>query len=139
MFEVREVIDQVTITKLCDDLEAQLATREVGPEDVEDRTEVLKPIERALIALPSIPQVKDNSAGKIAKSLWFKLHPQEADLELLLDLVQDNSALVRFIAVDALGVSLDAPQEDGWLNPKVSFHARRVLQESRESETSPII
>lgn len=139
MFEVKEVIDQVTITKLCDDLEAQLETREVGPEDVEERTEVLKPIERALIALPSIPQVKDNSAGKIAKSLWFKLHPQEANLELLLDLVQDDSALVRFIAVDALGVSLGAPQEDGWLDPRVSFHARRVLQESRESETSPII
>jgi uncharacterized RDD family membrane protein YckC len=126
------------IPTLCRELDSVLAREKVSPEDVDKRSNLLRPLERAITGLPSPPAVPDTAAGKIAIALWFKSHPQQANLEDLINLIDDESPLVRLSAVDAVVATLNSSNER-WREPQFFYLARQVILHSREAETSPVI
>ena len=126
------------IPALCQELDSVLARKKIRLEDVETRSDLLQPLERAVADISSQPDVPGTAAGKIATALWFKSHPRQADLEQLIFLINDESPLVRLSAVDAVIATLRSSNEH-WLEPQFFFLARQVILHSRESETSPVI
>lgn len=126
------------IPALCQELDSTLAREKIRLEDVNARSALLQPLEKAVADMPSEPDVPDTAAGKIAAALWFKSHSQQADLEKLILLINDESPLVRLSAVDAVIATLRSSNRL-WREPHFFFLARQVILHSRELETSPVI
>ncbi|RSL18361.1 hypothetical protein EDE15_3928 [Edaphobacter aggregans] len=119
-------------------LDNKLASSQLKPEDVEEVSDLLTPIERKVAALDAPPDVPESPAGKLFKLLWCKTHPVEADLRLILRLMPDSSPLVRYTATQAFKSTLDVAL-DRWSDPKFSIAASERVTECARQESSPLI
>src|SRR5437764_7838717 len=126
------------IERLCADIDARLAREEVRVEDVSARLRLLQPLEREMESVPKLPLLPHSPAGKIATSLWNRIHPEDADVEGQLYLLLDESPLVRFAATDAILATLKSTHRS-WSDVRFSQAAKQVIAERRELEASPII
>jgi hypothetical protein len=84
-----------------------------------------------------MPTLPHTPAGNLARSLWFKQRPVDADVDVLLELIVDSEALVRVTAADALAATFRANSR--WSEPGFAAIARSVLELQREQESSPVI
>lgn len=126
------------LSSICKEIDLTLAHEQVRPEDVGSRTRLLRPLEEAVMTMSDAPQVPGSTAGKIAVLLWCKNHPQQADLDGLLGLLDDESSLVRLFALDAVSATLDSANTR-WSEPQFPTLVHEALQMRREVEASPII
>jgi uncharacterized RDD family membrane protein YckC len=132
------MIAESNILGLCAEIDARLAREDVRVEDVSARLRLLRPLEKEVGSLSQLPSVPHSAAGRIATSLWYKTHPEEADIEGLLYLLLDESPLVRFVATDAILLTLKSPHKS-WLDVRFAYTAKQVISERREQEASPMI
>lgn len=135
---VELMIVEPNITGLCDEIDMMLATEQIRVEDIDRRVLILRPLEKAMEFLDSVPPVPDTAGGKIAISVWYRIHPEQADLDRLLVLIDDRSPLVRLNATDALMATLKSLHKR-WSESRFPQTAKQLIAEQREVETSPII
>ena len=125
---------------LCTELDAALAENAPAPEDVERRLALLQPILNSVSRLPRAPDAggQQTLASRIAALLWFKAHPQQADLDwLLAQLEAASHPIVRVTVLEALRASLR--EGNARFTSRTGYRARQLFNSLKNQESSPLI
>jgi uncharacterized RDD family membrane protein YckC len=125
------------ISRLCENLEVALSKNRIHAEDVEQRIELLRPLERALASHPQPPTV-DNQAGTLAMLLWSKIHPEKAHLDNITRQLDNQHEIVRITALEALICTFQA-QNPKWLDVSFLFRIKQLASSLLGHESSPFL
>ncbi len=127
-----------SVWSYCQQLDHSLASPRLRQDDPDVIRTVIIPLENMLVSFPECPELPDSPAGKIGIAVWARLHPENADLELLLQYGRDELPLVRFAAASALQVTSEEDNKR-WKELSFAARARQDLQDWWDHEQSPSI